>query len=137
MSRPHCTLPLGKDPQKLTGYGVGWASEPVWTQRPKEKSFILAMEQTLVIQSIVTIDYWLINSSIILSKLRWPLHTNHWAMPWLRLLVIGLSSQKTRSVHVELVVALGQVFLKIFWFSPISIIPPCLFLLIYHLGNEQ
>jgi hypothetical protein len=66
------------------------------------------------------------------------------AMPWLRQLVSGLSPQRPmfvpRSLHVRFVVdrvALGQVFLQVFWFSPVIIIPPWLSVLMYHLGYEQ
>jgi hypothetical protein len=49
----------------------------------------------------------------------------------------SLSPQRPRPVHVGFVVdevALGQVFLR---FSPFSITPPWLSMLIYHLGDEQ
>jgi len=32
-------------------------------------------------------------------------------------------------------VALGQVFLRVLWFSPVSLIPPWLSMLIYHLED--
>jgi hypothetical protein len=44
------------------------------------------------------------------------------------------------SVHVGIVVdevALGQVFLQVLQFSPVSIIPPWLLILIYNLRDEQ
>jgi hypothetical protein len=44
------------------------------------------------------------------------------------------------SVHVGYAadeVALGQVFIRILWLSPVSVIPPRLSILIYHLENEQ
>jgi hypothetical protein len=54
-------------------------------------------------------------------------------VPWLKQLVTGFSPQKPGfkpgSVHVGFVVekvALGQVFLQVLWFSPVSIIPPLL-----------
>ena len=54
-------------------------------------------------------------------------------MPWLRPLVAGLSPRRPwfdpGSVHVEFMVdkvALGQVFLRVLRFSPISVIPPVL-----------
>jgi hypothetical protein len=34
-------------------------------------------------------------------------------------------------------VALGQVFLQVLWVSPVSVVPPWLSILIYHLGDEQ
>jgi hypothetical protein len=53
------------------------------------------------------------------------------AMPWLRWLVIRLALLKPgftlRSIHVGFVVekvALGQVFIRVLWFSPFNIIPP-------------
>jgi hypothetical protein len=53
------------------------------------------------------------------------------AVPWLRRLVAGLSPRSPvfapRSVHVGFVVdkvALGQVFLRVLRFSPVSIVPP-------------
>jgi hypothetical protein len=58
---------------------------------------------------------------------------NGLAVPWLRWLVTGLSPQRPGfnpgSVHVEFVVdkvALGQVFLRVLRFSPVSFIPPVL-----------
>jgi hypothetical protein len=55
------------------------------------------------------------------------------AVPWLRPLVAGISPRKTgfdvRSVHVRIIVdkvALGQVFLRVLPFYPVSIIPPML-----------
>jgi hypothetical protein len=52
------------------------------------------------------------------------------AVPWLRSLVTGLSPRRLR-VRVRVnpcgildKVALGQVFLRVFRFSPVSIIPP-------------
>jgi hypothetical protein len=55
------------------------------------------------------------------------------AVPWLRGLVAGLSPQRhgfdPESVHVAFVmhgVALGQVLPRLFWFSPVSFIPPVL-----------
>jgi hypothetical protein len=41
-----------------------------------------------------------------------------------------------RAVFVVEKVALGHVFLRL-QFSPVSIIPPWLSVLIYHLGDEQ
>jgi hypothetical protein len=42
------------------------------------------------------------------------------------------------SVCIEfVVVALGQVFLQVLQFYAISIVPPWLSILIYHLGDEQ
>jgi len=65
-------------------------------------------------------------------------------VPWLRRLVAGLSPRRPGfapgSVHVGFVVdkvALGQVFLRVLRFSPVSIIPPWFSILIYHLGDEQ
>jgi hypothetical protein len=53
------------------------------------------------------------------------------AVPWLKRLVARLSPRRPGfglgSVHVGFVVdkvALGQVFLRILWFSPVNIIPP-------------
>jgi hypothetical protein len=55
------------------------------------------------------------------------------AVPWLRWLVAGLSLRRPGlapgSIHVGFVVgkvALGQVFLRVLRFSPVSIIPPAL-----------
>jgi hypothetical protein len=63
-------------------------------------------------------------------------------MPWLRQLIVGLSPWKPRftprSVHVGFVidkVTLGCVFLQVFQFSPIGIIPSSLS--ICHLWDEQ
>jgi hypothetical protein len=44
------------------------------------------------------------------------------------------------SVHVGFAVdkvALGQVFLRVFWFSLVTVIPPWLCILMYHQGDEQ
>jgi hypothetical protein len=68
------------------------------------------------------------------------------AVPWLRRLVAGLSPRRPvfapKSVHVGFVVdkvALGQGFLRVLRFSPVSIVPSWLFIgrLICHLGDEQ
>jgi hypothetical protein len=59
------------------------------------------------------------------------------AVPWLRRLVAGLSLRRPGSIHVEFVVekvALGQVFVPVLRFSPVSIIPPSFSVLIHHLG---
>jgi hypothetical protein len=65
-------------------------------------------------------------------------------LEWLRRLVAGLSSRKPGfapgSVCVVFVmdkVILGQVFLPVVPFFPVSIIPPWLYVLIYHLLDEQ
>jgi hypothetical protein len=58
--------------------------------------------------------------------------SNTWyAVPWLRELVAGLPPRRpgfaSGSVHVRFMVdkvALGQVFLRVLRFSPVSIIPP-------------
>jgi hypothetical protein len=47
---------------------------------------------------------------------------------------------KPGSVHVGFVVdqvMLGQVFLQVLQFSPVSILTPWLSILVYHLGDEQ
>jgi hypothetical protein len=66
------------------------------------------------------------------------------AVQWLRQLVAGLLPLRPgfalASVHVGFVVdkvALGQVFLRVLRFPPVSIILPELSILIYHLGDEQ
>jgi hypothetical protein len=66
------------------------------------------------------------------------------AVQWLRQLVAGLLPRRPgfalASVHVGFVVdkvALGQVFLRVLRFSPVSIILPELSILIYHLRDEQ
>jgi hypothetical protein len=55
----------------------------------------------------------------------------HWAVPWLRRLIAGLSRRRSGfdpgSVHVGYVVdkmALGQVFLRVLRFPPVNFIPP-------------
>jgi hypothetical protein len=57
----------------------------------------------------------------------------HLAVPWLRSLVAGLSPRRPGfapgSIHVGFVVdkvGLGQVFLRVLLFFPVSIIPPSL-----------
>jgi hypothetical protein len=54
---------------------------------------------------------------------------NHWVVPWLRRLVTALSSRRSGSVRVGFVldkVALRQVFLRVYRFLSVSIIPPWL-----------
>jgi hypothetical protein len=65
-------------------------------------------------------------------------------VPWVRWLVAGLSPRRPGfapgSVHVGFVVdkvALGQVFLRVLPFYPVSIIPPWLYMLIVICGDEQ
>jgi hypothetical protein len=56
VSRPGCTLPLGKRPPVPIGQEAGWAPEAVWTQRLEEKSICLCRGWNLdhpVIQSVV------------------------------------------------------------------------------------
>jgi hypothetical protein len=45
VSRLGCALPPGKGPPVPTGQEAGWAPEPVWTQRLKEKSNCLYILQ--------------------------------------------------------------------------------------------
>jgi small-conductance mechanosensitive channel len=66
------------------------------------------------------------------------------AVSWHRLLVTGLSLRRPEfapgSVHVRFVVgkvALGQVSVRVHRVSPVSVITLWLFILIYHLGDEQ
>jgi hypothetical protein len=72
------------------------------------------------------------------------MHAQHQTVPYLKRLVGGLALQRLRfvpeSVHVVFVVdivALRQDFLRVLRFSHVSIIPPCLFILLYHPGDEQ
>jgi hypothetical protein len=65
-------------------------------------------------------------------------------VPWLRRLVADHSERRhgfaPGSAHVGFVVdkvALRQVFVLVLLFSPVSIIPPQLSIVIYHLGDEQ
>jgi hypothetical protein len=58
---------------------------------------------------------------------------SHKAVPWLRRLAAGLPLRRPvfdpGLVHVGFVVdkvALGQVFPRVLWFSPVSFIPPVL-----------
>jgi hypothetical protein len=48
-SRPGCALPPGKGPPVPIGQEAGWAPEPVWTQRPEEKSSASVGDRTLVV----------------------------------------------------------------------------------------
>jgi hypothetical protein len=66
------------------------------------------------------------------------------AVPWLRRLVPGLLPRRPEfapgSVHVAFVVdnvVLGQVSFRVLRFPPVNIIPPWLFILTYHLEDEQ
>jgi hypothetical protein len=66
--------------------------------------------------------------------------TEDLAVPWLRRLVADLSPWRhgfTPGAVDLLLVALGQGFLRVLIFPPVSIIPPLLCILIYHLGDEQ
>jgi hypothetical protein len=65
-------------------------------------------------------------------------------VPWLKQLATGLLPQKPgfmpTSVHVGIVVdkvALGEAFVLVLWVFSVYIIPPWLFILIYHLEDEQ
>jgi hypothetical protein len=65
-------------------------------------------------------------------------------LPWLRRLVAGLSLRSPGfalgSIHVGFVVdkvTLGQVFLRVFRFFPVSIITPSFSVRIYRLVDEQ
>jgi hypothetical protein len=69
--------------------------------------------------------YLYVNYFNVLSLIFHSLHVP-WAVPWLRWLVASLSTQRLKSVYVEYVVdkvALGQVSLQDFRFSPIRIFP--------------
>jgi hypothetical protein len=50
-SCPGRALPPGKGPQLPIGQEAGWAPEPDWTQRIKEKSFAPAGDRTPIAQS--------------------------------------------------------------------------------------
>jgi hypothetical protein len=52
-SCPSRALPPGKGPPVPIGQEAGWAPEPIWTQRPEEKSFASVGDQTPVTQSVV------------------------------------------------------------------------------------
>jgi hypothetical protein len=52
-SRPGRALPPGKQPPVPTVQEVGWAPEPVWTQRLEEKSSASVGDRTLAVQSVV------------------------------------------------------------------------------------
>jgi hypothetical protein len=47
VSRPGCALAPGKGLPVPTVQEAGWAAEPVWTQRPEEKSSRLCRESNL------------------------------------------------------------------------------------------
>jgi hypothetical protein len=83
---------------------------------------------------------WILNW--ILRKWGWPAIINLWFC--LRRLVADPSPRRPGfapgSVQVGFVVdnaALGQVFLRVLRFSPVNIIPPWLYIFIYHLGDKQ
>jgi hypothetical protein len=81
------------------------------------------------ISNLLSLDYM----KLFLCHRRVPFHENYYAhnaMTWLRRLVAGLPKRRlafaTNSVHfgfLEDRVALGQVFLQVLRFSPVSIIP--------------
>jgi hypothetical protein len=52
---PAALYPRGKDPPPPVPIvqEAGWASEPVWTERIKEKSLAPAGDRTPVVQSVV------------------------------------------------------------------------------------
>jgi hypothetical protein len=50
---PAALLPSGKGPPVPIVQEVGWAPEPVWTQRLEEKSFAPAGNRTVYIVSIL------------------------------------------------------------------------------------
>jgi hypothetical protein len=50
-SRPGRALPPGKGPPVPIGEEVGWAPEPVWTQRIQEKSLAPARDRTPIARS--------------------------------------------------------------------------------------
>jgi hypothetical protein len=52
-SRPGRALPPGKEPPVPTLHEAGWAPEPVWTQRPEEKSSASVGDRTATVQSVV------------------------------------------------------------------------------------
>jgi hypothetical protein len=67
-----------------------------------------------------------------------------YVVPWLRRLVTGLSLRSpgfdlglVRVGFVVDIMVLGQIFHRLHLFSPVSIIPPWLPILICHLGDEQ
>jgi hypothetical protein len=53
-SRPGRALPPGKGPPVPIGQEVGWAPEPVWTQRLDEKPSSSVGDRTPVDQSVVS-----------------------------------------------------------------------------------
>jgi hypothetical protein len=52
-SYPGRALPPGKEPPVPTVQEVGWAPEPVWTQRLEEKSFASVVDRIPAVQSVV------------------------------------------------------------------------------------
>jgi hypothetical protein len=50
-SRPDRSLPPGKGPPVPIVQEVGWAPEPVWTQRLEEKAFAPAGDRTPIARS--------------------------------------------------------------------------------------
>jgi hypothetical protein len=48
---PAALLPPGKGPPVPIVQEAGWAPEPVWTQRPEEKSFAPAGDRTPIARS--------------------------------------------------------------------------------------
>jgi hypothetical protein len=52
-SRPDRALPPGKGPPVPIGQEAGWASEPVWTQRLKEKSSAPIGDRITIVQPAV------------------------------------------------------------------------------------
>jgi hypothetical protein len=50
---PAALYPPGKGPPVPSGQEAGWAPEPVWTQRPEEKSSAFVGDRTPVVQSVV------------------------------------------------------------------------------------
>jgi hypothetical protein len=52
-SRPGRALPPGKEPPVPFVQEVGWAPEPVWTQRLEEKSSTFVGDRAPAVQSVV------------------------------------------------------------------------------------
>jgi hypothetical protein len=53
-SRPGRALPPGKEPPVPIVQEVGWAPEPVWTQRLEEKCSTYVGDRTPVVKSVIS-----------------------------------------------------------------------------------
>jgi hypothetical protein len=142
---PAALLPPGKGPPVPIVQKVGWAPEPVWTQRLEEKILCPCRgsnPERPVVQPVVRhCTATSFNPAEPMFK-QTQLEDNNvrLAVTWLRRLVAGFSSRRPGSVHVRFEmdrVALEQNFLRFLQFITVSIIPPSLSTVTLSSGDKQ